>query len=146
MRFKKLQDALDSGFLQPTLCKFVEPPSEAEVLAFGGQRSWPLSEAHVDLLCRWGESSLDEIRISSLSSVRAGSDDRTVQFASDPSGFVFRYDESGVVLQEDTDGGDTCVVAESLTAFFDDVLLGDQCVALFGEAWLSGLREHGLVT
>ena len=146
MRFKKLQEALDSEFLQPTLCKFVEPPSEAEVLAFSRQRPWPLSEAHVDLLCRWGGSSLDEVRISSLSSIRVGSDDRTVQFASDPSGFVFQYDENEAVLQEDTDGGDTRVVAASLTAFFDDVLLGDQCVTLFGEAWLSALRQHGLVT
>lgn len=146
MRFQKLKNALDSGFLKPALCRFVAPPSEAEVLAFSRQRPWPLSDAHVDLLCRWGGSSLDEIRISSLSSVQTGSDERTVQFASDPSGFVFRYDESGAVLQEDTDGGDTRIVAASMLAFFDDVLLGDNCVALFGEAWLSGLREHGLVT
>ena len=146
MRFQKLQNALDSGFLKPALCRFSEPPAEAEVLALSAQRPWPLSAAHVDLLSRWGGSSLDEVRIASLDAVRAGSDDHTVQFASDHGGFVFRYDKSGAVLQEDTDGGETRIVAASMTAFFDDVLLGDQCVALYGEAWLSALREHGLAT
>lgn len=144
MRFQKLQNALDSGFLKPALCRFVEPPSEADVLAYSARRPWPLSAAHVELLCRWGGSSLDEVRIASLDAVRAGSDDRTVQFASDPCGFVFLYDKSGAALQEDTDGGDSRVVAASMMTFFDDVLLGDQCVALYGEAWLSALREHGL--
>ncbi|EJL78556.1 hypothetical protein PMI12_01156 [Variovorax sp. CF313] len=146
MRFQKLQGALDSGFLKPALCKFSEPPAETEVLALSAQRPWPLSAAHVDLLSRWGGSSLDEIRIASLDAVRAGSDDRSVQFASDYSGFVFRYDKGGAVLQEDTDGGAMRIVAASMTAFFDDVLLGDQCLALYGEAWLSALREHGLAT
>jgi len=146
MRFQKLQNAIDSGFLKPALCRFSEPPAEAEVLALSAQRPWPLSAAHVDLLHRWGGSSLDEIRIASLDAVRAGSDDHTVQFASDYGGFVYRYDKSGAVQQEDTDGGETRIVAASMTAFFDDVLLGDQCLAHFGEAWLSALREHGLAT
>lgn len=73
------------------------------------------------MLLEWGGSNL-EIRIHGIDQV--SSSGGFVEFANDYNGSVFKYNASGAVFVESTNGGVTRQLAGSVEEFINDVLLG----------------------
>jgi hypothetical protein len=141
--YEKLRTAIDSGLFKRSLTEVVPPPSAEDIRVRASSLPLPLHPEHVQLLLEWGGSNLDEIRINGLENVNCEQD--CVTFANDYNGFVYKYDQTGAVFSEDTDGGSVERVAGSIPEFINEVLLGERCVPFYGEAWLDELRKHKLV-
>lgn len=141
--YEKLRIAIDSGLFKRSLIKVVSPPSAEAIRVRANSLPLPLHPEHVQLLLEWGGSNLDEIRIDGLE--RVDCDEAFVRFANDYNGFVYKYDHTGAVFSEDTDGGLIEKMAESIPEFINEVFLGERCVPFYGEDWLDELRKHKLV-
>src|SRR5690242_12391180 len=107
--YEKLRKAIDAGLFGANLTRVVPPPAANEIAALANQMRLPLCPEHMQLLREWGGSNLDEIRINGLDKVRC--DGAFVEFANDYNGFIYKYDRSGAVYREDTDGGLTRQIA-----------------------------------
>ena len=140
--YEKLRRAIDSGLFKAGLTEIVPPPTSGEIAARANQLPSPLHPEHIQLLLEWGGSNLDEIRINGLHKVRC--DGAFVEFASDYNGFIYKYDRTGAVYSEDTDGGLNQQVALSIPEFINEVFLGERCVPHYGHDWLAELRKHKL--
>lgn len=141
--YEKLKLAIDSGLFSAGLTEVVPPPTSDEIVAKANQLPVPLRPEHVQLLLEWGGSNLDEIRINGLHQVICNG--ALVEFANDYNGFIYRYDQTGAVFSEDTDGGLIEEVASSIPEFINEVFLGERCVPFYGVDWLEELRKHKLV-
>ena len=139
--YEKLQRAIDSGLFSASSIRVVPPPTSDEIAARATQLLLPLRPEHIQLLLEWGGSNLDEIR--ELHKVRC--DGAFVEFANDYKGFIYKYDRTGAVYSEDTDGGLNTLVALSIPEFINEVFLGERCVPFYGNDWLAELRKHKLV-
>ena len=69
-----------------------------------------------------------------------------LEFASDPSGFVYYIQGSGEVIVEDTDGGEMKKVASSFDDFIHSYLFGVRSAAFSGEEWHQELVRAGITT
>jgi hypothetical protein len=87
---------------------------------------------------------LDVIRIYSCQKLRVT--ELGLEFASDPSGFVYYIVSSGDVLYEDTDGGEIKQVAGSVQDFFHSYLFGKRSAEFAGEEWHQVLVQAGIAT
>lgn len=143
MKFEKIKLAIETGLFNKDLCSLIAPPSMTEINNHSKSFPFPLSEDHIDLLQQWGGSGLDEIRINSLDRVEC--DGSYIAFANDYNGYIFKYNRLGHVYVEDTDGGDVKQLADSITDFINNVLLGKNCVEFYGVVWLDDLKNHKLV-
>jgi hypothetical protein len=141
--YEKLRTAIDSGLFKRSLTEVVSPPSAEAIRVKANSLPLPLHSEHVQLLLEWGGSNLDEIRINGLENVNY--EQALVTFANDYNGFVYKYDQTGAVFSEDTDGGLVEKVAGSISEFINEVFLGERCVPFYGEGWLDELRKHRLV-
>ena len=141
--YEKLQTAIDAGLFTAGLIKMVRPPPLEEIIARSNQLPIPIRPEHIQLLQEWGGSILDEIRINGVDEVRC--DGVFVEFANDYNGFIFKYDQTGAVYAEDTDGGLIQKIATDIREFINEVFLGKKCLSFYGSDWLEELRRSKLV-
>jgi len=111
--YEKLRTAIDSGLFNRSLTEVVSPPSAEAIRVRASSLPLPLHPEHVQLLLEWGGSNVDEIRINGLENVNCEA--AFVKFANDYNGFIYKYDRTGAVFSEDTDGGLIEKVAESIS-------------------------------
>lgn len=138
-----INKALSSGLLDEELCERVSAPSLARIAAFCNENNITLNMQHHDLLCHFGGSNLDVIRILGLDNITEH--DGYIAFANDYCGFIYQYNASGQVYLQDTDGGEISLIASSIDDFFNNVLFGLDTAKVYDAEWQAALREHGML-
>ena len=142
MSYEKIELAIKSGLLSEDMCEIVIPPTRGEINEFQNKTGHILSEGHFELLLKWGGSNLDEIRINSLKNTVCANG--YIEFANDYNGFIYKYNSTGKVCVEDTDGGEVTPLAASVSEFINDIFLGELGIEFYGQDWVAELKVHGL--
>lgn len=113
---------------------------------------------HRIFLEKWNGVDLDVIRIycCGQSSNRlhriAGSQFEEISekgflaIGSDPAGFVYLENERAEIYSFDTDGGDIAFQAVNLSAFFTDLVFGQNADQFSGADWKEELRARNLLS
>ena len=145
MDYRALFERLTTAHvLTPALVQLPARPAPSDVLAIAQRQVGPLDPELVEFYAQWDGADLDVIRIVKPADLRK--DEFGVVFGSDPSGFVYRFNAAGEVLQEDTDGGDLEIVAKDFRDFIFGFVFGARAAEFAGEDWLDELRNAGIAT
>lgn len=97
-----------------------------------------------ELLRSYNGANLDVIRFYSCDRLEATK--HGLLFADDPSGFIYYIDDSGVVICEDTDGGNINEIASSVTDFIHSYLFGKRSAEFAGKEYHRDLIKAGIAT
>ena len=117
-----------------------------------------LTKQHKDLLHRWNGIGLDVIRLfgcgqhsdsrgrlHAMQVPALNSSDGALVIGTDPSGFIYLENRSGVIASYDSDGGDLKRLASSVDELFELIVFGAGANEFAGEEWLDDLRRFQIV-
>ena len=119
------------------------PPTTKEIKVLSEKAPFALTNDHIQLLERFGGSSLDEIRIEAPSEIET--DNGFISFANNYSGYRFVYNKNNEVFAIYHDGGAIIKLANSMDEFFNDVFLGRAGESFYGSEWVNDLVDAGLI-
>jgi len=127
----------------------------------------PLSKYHRAFLQSWNGADMDKIRVHGvgkteefikplsrehqewdeiIDEVARKLENKVILFADDPAGFMYFELENGPIIQLDTDGGATEVIAENMSDFFLNYLFGKRANEYAGDDWLQELIDAKIVS
>jgi hypothetical protein len=146
MDYRSLVEHLVSGrVLKSSLVVLPSDRASAdELIAVQRQLGSPIDRGLLDFYSAWNGADLDVIRVYGANKLRK--DQFGLVFGSDPSGFVYRFNDLGKVTQQDTDGGDIRVVAENFDDFIFGFVFGPRAAEFAGAKWLRDLHDAGIAT
>jgi hypothetical protein len=138
-----IRRVLSSGLLAPQLVYVPETGASSSDLA---TLSLP-ADLHELLSWRNG-CNLDVIRVHGLGDGNpeipplVANSDKTIEFASDPSGFRYLVRTGGAVVSVDHDGGTRMRIADDVEDFFGSFVFGTRAAEFAGDEWAQDVAKH----
>jgi hypothetical protein len=140
-----IQKLLDKGLLTSSLVELNSAPASSEQIALAENRlNIKLDNGLKEFYSIWASANLELLRI--LSPRELQKDDLGIMFANDPAGFIYRFDATGAVFSEDTDGGSVKSVADDFNDFIFGYVFGSRAADFMGSEWLQELRSINIAT
>ncbi len=141
MNYRELVDRLLSHrLINHVLVELSSPAAtEFEIEAAEHQLGSSLDPGLVEFYSYWNGAGLDVINISSTKQLKNCSSG--IVFASDPSGFVYYFAPTGHVVEEDSDSGESRIVALDFRDFLLGLVFGARAEEFMGVEWLNELRR-----
>lgn len=133
--------------------------TEEELAILNSSLPRRLSDSHATLLRRWNGLNLDSIRLYGATPtpgelrglVESQFEELTeldgaIAFGNDPTGFIYCESESGEIVSVDSQTGKVSHQADTLDAFFGQLVFGPRAAEFAGESWLNEIKAAGLLS